>query len=285
MPHERILAIVQAGGAGSRMDVLTRERAKPALPFAGVYQLIDFSLSNLAHSGITDVWLSVQFQGSTPRGAGLQRPALGPRPQPRRAAAADAAGGHRVHRRGGLRHGQRRRALPAPRPDPRRGPGVRRGDERRPRLPVRLPRCHRHPRELGRRLHRRHHRGAIGEAGDHASCEVGDDRRVTGFEYKPDAAADGDGGHRDLRLRPGDPGRDAGAAAPRARGRTPPRATAAWPTSATICSPGSSSGTTWWPTRWRATGATSASRTSTSPPTATSCSTTSGSSATRTGRS
>lgn len=47
------------------MDVLTRERAKPALPFAGVFQLIDFSLSNLANSGICDVWLSVQFQGAT----------------------------------------------------------------------------------------------------------------------------------------------------------------------------------------------------------------------------
>ena len=47
------------------MDVLTRERAKPALPFAGVHQLVDFPLSNLTHSGITDVWLSLQFQGST----------------------------------------------------------------------------------------------------------------------------------------------------------------------------------------------------------------------------
>lgn len=46
------------------MDVLTRERAKPSLPFAGVYQLVDFPLSNLANSGITDVWLSVQFQGA-----------------------------------------------------------------------------------------------------------------------------------------------------------------------------------------------------------------------------
>ena len=45
--------------------MLTRERAKPALPFAGVHQLVDLPLSNLAHSGITDVWLSVQFQGST----------------------------------------------------------------------------------------------------------------------------------------------------------------------------------------------------------------------------
>ncbi len=65
MTSGRVLAIVQAGGQGGRMDVLTRERAKPALPFAGVYQLIDFSLSNASHSGIRDVWLSVQFQGST----------------------------------------------------------------------------------------------------------------------------------------------------------------------------------------------------------------------------
>jgi glucose-1-phosphate adenylyltransferase len=65
MARDRILAIIQAGGAGGRMDVLTRERAKPALPFAGVYQLVDFPLSNLTHSGITDVWLSVQYQGAT----------------------------------------------------------------------------------------------------------------------------------------------------------------------------------------------------------------------------
>ena len=63
--RSHVLAIIQAGGAGSRMDVLTRERAKPALPFAGVFQLVDFPLSNLTHSGVTDVWLSVSFQGST----------------------------------------------------------------------------------------------------------------------------------------------------------------------------------------------------------------------------
>ena len=65
MARNRILAIIQAGGSGGRMDVLTRERAKPALPFAGVYELVDFPLSNLTHSGIDDVWLSVQFQGSS----------------------------------------------------------------------------------------------------------------------------------------------------------------------------------------------------------------------------
>ena len=63
-----VLAIIQAGGAGNRMDVLTRERAKPALPVAGVYQLIDFSLSNLSHSGVTDVWLSIQYLGASLEG-------------------------------------------------------------------------------------------------------------------------------------------------------------------------------------------------------------------------
>jgi glucose-1-phosphate adenylyltransferase len=64
METMKILAIVQAGGAGGRMDVLTLERAKPALPFGGSYQLLDFPLSNLVNSRIDDVWLSVQYQAS-----------------------------------------------------------------------------------------------------------------------------------------------------------------------------------------------------------------------------
>jgi glucose-1-phosphate adenylyltransferase len=47
------------------MDVLTRERAKPGLPFGGVYQLVDFPMSNLRHSRIPDVWLSVQYQADS----------------------------------------------------------------------------------------------------------------------------------------------------------------------------------------------------------------------------
>lgn len=58
----RILALIQAGGKGSRMDVLTRESPKPVLPFAGEFRLIDFPLSNLRNSDIDDVWLSVQYQ-------------------------------------------------------------------------------------------------------------------------------------------------------------------------------------------------------------------------------
>jgi len=64
MQTGNVLAIIQAGGAGGRMDVLTLERAKPALSFAGSYQLIDFPLSNLVNSRIDDVWLSVQYQAS-----------------------------------------------------------------------------------------------------------------------------------------------------------------------------------------------------------------------------
>ncbi len=47
------------------MDVLTRERAKPALPFGGTHALVDFPLSSLAASGVVDVWVSVQYQSST----------------------------------------------------------------------------------------------------------------------------------------------------------------------------------------------------------------------------
>src|SRR5215218_6816476 len=61
MALPRILVLVLAGGAGGRLELLTDQRAKPAVPFAGVYRLIDFPLSNCQHSHIADVWVSVQF--------------------------------------------------------------------------------------------------------------------------------------------------------------------------------------------------------------------------------
>ncbi|HEY0510083.1 MAG TPA: sugar phosphate nucleotidyltransferase [Blastococcus sp.] len=61
MALPRILVLVLAGGAGGRLELLTENRAKPAVPFAGVYRLIDFPLSNCQHSQIADVWVSVQF--------------------------------------------------------------------------------------------------------------------------------------------------------------------------------------------------------------------------------
>lgn len=57
-----VLAVVQAGGQGGRMDVLTRERAKPALPYGGVHRLIDFALSALVHADLIDVWVSLEYQ-------------------------------------------------------------------------------------------------------------------------------------------------------------------------------------------------------------------------------
>src|SRR4051794_29990941 len=61
MALPRILVLVLAGGAGGRLELLTEHRAKPAVPFAGVYRLIDFPLSNCQHAQIADVWVSVQF--------------------------------------------------------------------------------------------------------------------------------------------------------------------------------------------------------------------------------
>src|SRR5215217_5168672 len=60
MALPRILVLVLAGGAGGRLELLTEQRAKPAVPFAGVYRLVDFPLSNCQHSKIADVWVSVQ---------------------------------------------------------------------------------------------------------------------------------------------------------------------------------------------------------------------------------
>ncbi|PRY43147.1 glucose-1-phosphate adenylyltransferase [Geodermatophilus tzadiensis] len=60
MALPRVLVLVLAGGAGGRLQLLTETRAKPAVPFAGVYRLIDFPLSNCQHSQIADVWVSIQ---------------------------------------------------------------------------------------------------------------------------------------------------------------------------------------------------------------------------------
>jgi glucose-1-phosphate adenylyltransferase len=62
MPKPKVLALVLAGGEGSRLELLTERRAKPALPYAGVYRLIDFPLSNCLHSGIEDVWILQQYR-------------------------------------------------------------------------------------------------------------------------------------------------------------------------------------------------------------------------------
>ncbi|MCL4498985.1 MAG: glucose-1-phosphate adenylyltransferase [Chloroflexi bacterium] len=57
----RTLAFVMAGGKGSRLDPLTKHRTKPAVPFGGMYRIIDFVLSNLVNSGIYSIYVLTQF--------------------------------------------------------------------------------------------------------------------------------------------------------------------------------------------------------------------------------
>lgn len=57
-----VVALILAGGQGERLSVLSRERAKPAVPFAGKYRIIDFTLSNCANSGIFDVAVLTQYR-------------------------------------------------------------------------------------------------------------------------------------------------------------------------------------------------------------------------------
>ncbi|TVP94257.1 MAG: glucose-1-phosphate adenylyltransferase [Acholeplasmatales bacterium] len=55
------LALILAGGRGSRLDLLSEKRVKPAVPFAGKYRIIDFTLSNCSNSGIYDIAILTQY--------------------------------------------------------------------------------------------------------------------------------------------------------------------------------------------------------------------------------
>ena len=63
--HLRVLGIVLAGGKGTRLFPLTRERAKPAVPFGGKYRIIDFVLSNFVNSGINSIYVLTQFRSQS----------------------------------------------------------------------------------------------------------------------------------------------------------------------------------------------------------------------------
>lgn len=62
LPKKEVVAMLLAGGQGSRLGVLTKKIAKPAVPFGGKYRIIDFPLSNCINSGIEAVGVLTQYQ-------------------------------------------------------------------------------------------------------------------------------------------------------------------------------------------------------------------------------
>ena len=62
MQKKECIAMLLAGGQGSRLGVLTRNNAKPAVSFGGKYRIIDFSLSNCVNSGIDTVGVLIQYR-------------------------------------------------------------------------------------------------------------------------------------------------------------------------------------------------------------------------------
>lgn len=61
----RVLGIILAGGKGTRLYPLTKERAKPAVPFGGKYRIMDFVLSNFINSGIYSIYVLTQFRSQS----------------------------------------------------------------------------------------------------------------------------------------------------------------------------------------------------------------------------
>ncbi len=77
-----VLTFILAGGRGARLQPLTRERAKPAVPFGGIYRIIDFTLSNCLHSGLRQIYVLTQYKSLSlerhiAMGWGMFNPAVG----------------------------------------------------------------------------------------------------------------------------------------------------------------------------------------------------------------
>jgi glucose-1-phosphate adenylyltransferase len=65
LQHRDVLSIILAGGMGERLFPLTRDRAKPAVPFGGRYRIIDFALNNCVNSGLTKIKVLTQFKSNS----------------------------------------------------------------------------------------------------------------------------------------------------------------------------------------------------------------------------
>ena len=105
-----VVAVILAGGQGERLSVLSEKRAKPAVPFAGKYRIIDFALSNCVNSGIYHVAVLTQYRPhSLHDHIGIGKPGTSTA-RGRRPAAAAVPRAPRVR----LVPGHRRRRLPEP---------------------------------------------------------------------------------------------------------------------------------------------------------------------------
>src|SRR5262249_9561367 len=60
--NNEVLTLILAGGRGTRLEPLTRDRAKPAVPFGGLYRIIDFTLSNALNSGLRRISVVTQYK-------------------------------------------------------------------------------------------------------------------------------------------------------------------------------------------------------------------------------
>jgi glucose-1-phosphate adenylyltransferase len=184
MPRPKVLVLVMAGGEGSRLELLTERRAKPALPYAGVYRLIDFPLSNCVHSGIEDVWVLQQYrlqslndQLANGRPWDLDRTYGGLRLLPPQLGAGESDGFHE----GNADAIWRNRELIA---------------QSDPEITLVLSADHVYRLDYGEVLARHRERGAEvtvvtsevpeREASRQAVVEVAGDGRLSGFHYKPD---------------------------------------------------------------------------------------------------
>ena len=62
MYHNQVLTMILAGGQGKRLYPLTKDRAKPAVPFGGRYRIIDFVLNNFVNSGFYKIKVLTQYK-------------------------------------------------------------------------------------------------------------------------------------------------------------------------------------------------------------------------------
>jgi glucose-1-phosphate adenylyltransferase len=62
---KKVLTFIMAGGKGERLGPLTRDRTKPAVPFGGIYRIIDFTLSNCINSGLRRIYVLTQYKSAS----------------------------------------------------------------------------------------------------------------------------------------------------------------------------------------------------------------------------